>query len=68
MCVAVVVAADGTVVSHHRSVRAAERSARDAIASWGRCGIVPGLRVVRRDDEAWAAIAAAHPQCERGGR
>jgi len=65
---AVVVADDGTVLSHHRTRRAAERTVRDAVASFRRRHVVPAIRVVGRDDEAWAAVAAAHPEWDRGGR
>jgi len=65
VCAAVVVAHDGTVLSHHRTVQAAERSVRYAVASWRRRGVDPAFRVVRRDDEAWAAVAAAHPEWDR---
>lgn len=66
--VAVVVADDGTVLSHHRSLRCAERTVRAAVASWHRGNVDPGFRVVCRDDEAWAAVAAEHPEWDGEGR
>jgi len=61
---AVVVADDGTVVSHHQSLRCAEQTLRAATASWRRSGVVVALRVVGSGDAGWAAIVGAHPEWE----
>lgn len=66
---AVVVTDDGTVLSQHRTLRAAERTVRAAVASFRRRNVVASIRVVGRDDsEAWAAVVAAHPEWDGEGR
>ena len=65
---AVVVTDDGTVLSQHRTLRSAERTARDAVASFRRRHAVPSIRAVGRDDDAWAAVVAAHPEWDGEGR
>ena len=65
---AVVVTDDGTVLSQHRTLRAAERTVRAAVASFRRRHVVASIRAVGRDDDAWAAVAAAHPEWDGEGR
>jgi len=65
---AVVVTDDGTVLSHHRTLRSAERTLRAAVASFRRRHVVAAIRAVGRDSEAWAAVVAAHPEWDGEGR